>query len=447
MLLSLVASCSLKEAIENGHQTEIAPLAPSDTLAERFGNKRVIRVPLAESSLGYVDIDEIVAQIIGKEKLDRDSKNFIERLRDGFVMSLGRLAMGAGLFNKFKVSSYNNFEYLDQSVITSVKVKRVFFTTENCRIGEKDCDNAKNEKTNLTFIDKLFVNLSNYEDAPGTPEELLLENIEGEGVESLSNKKFKAAVRKSFSQTDVEVQNKMKTFNKGRDSMGILRGDENSINLVKFTNTVPVMNLKFVGVSPTDRKLHLDIAEKHQQNAVASYLKAKSLKHLVKRASKTRDGVNVELRRDVTPKMLTDKISSDQSPTVANMIIFRLNSRFKEAEAYFKAEAFAGIVKETSIIGKSVYVELTDASMKPLFNQIIDAENDYRSTDLDIYSVDSCLYANCVDVAVKDFNLLPVIVANPKVKIDTFFSVKTLGGVDFKYNGFIEIELELDLPF
>ena len=456
MLFTIFTGCSLKEAVDNNFEakTEIEPFAPSDKLEKRYGNKVTVRIPLAESidkngesnGFGYVDIDEVLGEIVGKPKLDRDSKDFFERLRDGFVLSLGRLAMGAGLFNKFKVSSYFDFEYLNQKIITSAKVKRVFFTTENCRVGEQDCDNARNEKTNLTFIDKLFVNLTNYRDADGLAEEELLANKEGEGVESLGNREFREAARKSFSQSDLDIQQMIKTFTGGIDNIGVLNGDEDSINLVKFTSTVPVMSLKLEGVSSTDRELHFAISEKQQRKAVASYLKGNSLKNLVKSARTKSDGVYLELKKNATPKMLTDKISSEQSPTVANMIIFRLNSEYAKAKKYFMGKKFKGVVKDVSIIGKSVFVELTDISMRPTFNQLTDANNDYRKAPLDIYSVDSCIYANCVDVAVKDFNLVPILAVNPKLKIDTYFSVKTLGGVDFKYNGFIEVEVELDLP-
>lgn len=450
MLLTTLVGCSLKEAADNNWEakTEITPFAPSDSLTKRYGNKITVRIPLAEgldengehTGFGYVDIDEVLGEIIGKPKLDRDSKNFFERLRDGFVLSVGKLAMGAGLFNKFKVSSYFDFEYINQEFITSAKVKRVFFTTENCREGEQDCDNKRNETTNLTFIDKLFINFTNYRDENGR----VLADEEGEGVISLGNREFREAAQKSFSQSDLDIANKIKSFN--GESIGVLNGDENSINLVKFTSTVPVMNLKFSGVSPTDRELHFGIEDKNQRKAVASYLGGKTLKEFVKKVKGESNGVYVELRQDITPSMLTDKISSDQSPTVAKMVIFRLNSGYARAKRYFKSEQFRNIVKDVSIIGRSVFVELKDVSMKPVFDRIADAENNYRATPLDLYSVDSCIYANCIDVAVNDFNLVPILAANPKLKIDTYFSVKTLGGVDFKYNGFIEVEVELDLP-
>ena len=60
--------------------------------------------------------------------------------------------------------------------------------------------------------------------------------------------------------------------------------------------------------------------------------------------------------------------------------------------------------------------------------------------------MDTCIYSNCIDLEVEEFNLVPILSVNPNLKIDTYVSVKSLGNTDFKYNGFIEIELELDLP-
>lgn len=453
LLTSLLGGCSLKEAFDNNFeaQTDITPFASSDKSGKRFGNKITVRIPLAEdkeNGFGYVDLDELVAEILGKEaQLDRDSKDFFQRLRDGFVLSLGRLAMKAGIKNKFKISSHFDFSYLNQEVITSAKVKRVFFTTENCRVGEHDCDNAKNKKTNLTFIDKLFVNLTNYKDADGASYDQLLANKEGTGLVSLKNGEFKRAVQKSFSQSDLDVKQQIRNFTNTDDKIGVLDGDEHSINLVKFTNSVPVMNIRFENVLPTDRELNFSIPDDQQKTAIASYLESKPLKRFVQKTSKSKGNLYVKLKKNVTPEMLTNKINSDQSPTVASMVIFRLNSGYKEAKSYLTGPEFKDIVKEVSIIGKSLYVELTSVSKKNQFNRLTNANDNYIGTGMDIYSVDSCKYANCIDVDVADFNLVPILAVNPKLKLDTFFSIKTLGSVDFKYNGFIEVEVELDLPF
>lgn len=453
IITTFLVGCSLKEAADNNWEakTKITPLVPAQKLSERFGDTIIVKIPLAQSSLGYVDIDEVIAEIVGKEKLDRDSKNFFERLRDGFILSVGRLAIGSGFFNKFKVSSYNNFEYLDSELIKSVKVKRAFFSTENCRVGEQDCDNKGNVTTNFTFVDKLFVNISNYTDPEGTPENMLLANLEGdelEGVVMLSDEDFNGAANQSFTQTEKEIQQKIKTMSGEIGDIRVLEGDNNSVNLVKFTSPIPVMNVRFEGVLDSDRNLHLAIPEKQQRKAIVSYLKSDSFDKYIKNVKSYRDGIEVVLKKHVTPKMLGEKISNDQSPAISNMVIFRLNKN-KElpiAKNYFKSSVFDGIVKDASIVGESVYVELADANVKTLFNMITGAEDGYKNTELDIYSVDSCIYANCVEVDGKDFNLVPIIAANPKVKIDTFFSIKTLGSVDFKYNGFIEVEVKLNLP-
>lgn len=447
LCFSLLSGCSLKEAADNNFKakTEITPFAPSKKLTERFGNKVTIKIPLAESSLGYVDIDEIIGEITGKPKLDRDTKNFIERLRDGFIMSVGRLGMKFGLFNKIKISSFFDFDYINQDFITSAKVKRVFFTTENCRLGENDCNNKYNKVTNFTLVDKLFVNLSNYQDEYGTPEEEQLANIEGDGVEFVSNSEFRKETIRSFSQSRDDIALKIKAF-KNEEGLGVLNGEANSINLVKFTSPVPIMNLKFEDVDSSQRSIHLAINEKQQRKVVHNYLKSDFFKGYIVSAQRVSDGIIVNLEKDITPQHLSQKISSDQSPLVANMVIFRLNSGFKQAKKLFMDEKLKRFVKDTSIIGKSVYVELKDSSFRTPFLNAIGKKNDYRSSNLDIYSIDTCIYANCIEVDANDFNLVPILAVNPKLQIDTFLSLKTLGSVDFKYNGFIEVELELDLP-
>lgn len=448
LCFSIFAGCSLKEVADNDGKakTKITPFASSAKLGERFGNKVIVKIPLAESSLGYVDIDEILSEVVGgKPKFDRDTKSFFEKLRDGFVMSVGRIGMKFGLFNKIKIQTYFDFEYINQEFITSAKVKRVFFTTENCRLGENDCDNKNNKKTNFTIIDKLFVNLSNYRDEYGIPVAETLAEKEGEGVELIGNKEFDEATRRSFSQTKAEIAQRISAF-KNENDIGILNGEANSINLVKFTNSVPVLNIDLKGIDPDERNIHLAIEEKAQRKAVHSYFKNDSFKGLIRRVKRVSDGVSIQLQKDVTPLQLSEKISSEQSPTVANMVIFRLNSKFKEAKKLFVSPKLKGFVKDVSVIGKSIYVELRSASFREAFLKKIGKDNDYRSSGLDIYSVDSCINANCIDVDANDFNLVPILAVNPKLKIDTFLSIKTLGSFDFKYNGFIEIEVELDLP-
>jgi hypothetical protein len=51
-----------------------------------------------------------------------------------------------------------------------------------------------------------------------------------------------------------------------------------------------------------------------------------------------------------------------------------------------------------------------------------------------------------VELEVEDINLAPIMAKHPTLLIESFISVQNLGYNDFKYGGYIEIEVELDLP-
>ncbi len=76
LLICILCSCSLKEAMDNDFETktETKPFAPSKTLAERFGNgeeiKFTLKVPLTEDSVGYYDVEDI----LGNRNLDSSQK-------------------------------------------------------------------------------------------------------------------------------------------------------------------------------------------------------------------------------------------------------------------------------------------------------------------------------------------------------------------------------------
>ena len=98
------------------------------------------------------------------------------------------------------------------------------------------------------------------------------------------------------------------------------------------------------------------------------------------------------------------------------------------------------------MIGRSLYVELFEDANKDEFLRKIDFDNNFSAMNLDIYKLDRCINSNCVDLEVEEFNLVPLLAVNPHLKIDSYISIKTLGSIDFKYNGYIEVELEIDLP-
>ena len=436
LLLILTASCSLKESADNGFKTqsEIKPFASAQKLGDRYGNKIILKIPLTENSVGYFDIDEI----LGNENLDRGGRTFLKAMWDSFKLKLFNFTLGIGLANKIKYSSYFDFPVIDKKYVKSAKVKRVFFTTEDCRVEEQYC-NDPNRSTNFTFMDKFFVNISNYDP--------LIENldVDEDQMDTLDAREFKAVADKSYTQRVEEIEKAISIFGEETNDEGEFTEE---INLVRYTNRVPYMNLNTESVPEDAEALTFQIKDRIQRQALTKYFKNDEFKNLIVRRSITssRDGVSIDLKKGVKPSQIFSRISEDQSPTVDNMFIFRLNSKFIEAKDYFKRDSIKHLVKGTTMIGRSLYVELFEDANKDEFLRKIDFDNNFSAMNLDIYKLDRCINSNCVDLEVEEFNLVPLLAVNPHLKLDSYISIKTLGSIDFKYNGYIEVELEIDLP-
>lgn len=432
-----LSSCSLKEAVDNDFSTKskVDPFAPSNKLGERYGNKVTIKIPLSESSVGYFDIEEI----LGNDNLNRESRSFLSSIWDNFKLKLFNIGVGFGLSNKVKFTSYFDFPRIDQDLIKSAVVKRVFFTTEDCRKGDRNCNANKKFNSNFTLIDKMFVNISNYDSID--PNEKSMDNI--------SSRKFDKIAKKSFAQEKADIARLMNSYAvKGNETIAF---DENvnnydEINLVKFSSLVPYMNVDFSEVPADARTLRFEVKDDARRKAIKSYLKSSSFKKLLKRINSKGDYIFADLRKKAKPQDIFEVISTEQSPTVAKMIILRLNSKYRETKKFFAQDKFKLLIKDTTMIGRSLYIELNDVKDRSAFLSMIDHENNYEKINLDIYKMDSCIHSNCIDLEVERFNLVPLLAVNPQLRIDSYISIKALGSADFKYNGFIEVEVELSLP-
>ncbi len=98
------------------------------------------------------------------------------------------------------------------------------------------------------------------------------------------------------------------------------------------------------------------------------------------------------------------------------------------------------------MIGRSLFVEVKNQASLSKFESLLAQEENKIAGELDVYSVNRCVRSNCLDLNVKEVNLVPLIEKSPNINIDTYLSVRNLGLKDFKYNGFIEVEILLDLP-
>lgn len=434
-------ACSLKEAAENDFKTktQTKPFAPSKTLAERFGDgdqiKFTVKIPLTEDSVGYYDVEDV----LGNRDLNGSHKNFFERMYDGMKLSMFNLFVKMGYSNKIKFSSSFDFPQIDKRFIKSARVKKVFFTTEDCREGEDDCNDGDTMGSNFNLVDKFFVNLSSS-----------AENDVQTTMIQLSDKEFRRKTKQAFKQTSLSIKESIQSSQKENKDFG-------EVNLVSFSNDVPYLNLKTLSAPEDAEVLNFDVNE--NKDVVAKYLKSEKFNHLIKRVqygTKRKNlhspvrrrirGIDVYLRQGAKPSAVFKLISDEQSPLVKKMFILRLNGNYVEAKNYFKSKKFEGVVQDTTMIGRSLFVEVKDAGGMDKMRSHLEQQEQNLIGDLDLYKIDTCMRSNCLDLEVKDINLVPLIERSPKINIDTYLSVRNLGNADFKYNGFIEVEVVLELP-
>ena len=437
-----MASCSLKDSASNGFKTEskIKPFAETKTLAQTHGDGReavfTVKIPLTESSIGYFDVDEV----LGNSQLNARKRNFFERIYDSFRIRFYNMFVYFGISNKMKYSILFDFPELNDEFIVSTKVKKVFFTTEDCRPEEDDCNDRGSYSSNFNFLDKFFVNVSAVE----------ADTVVSDEVESVDSSDFDKVSASSFAQNKLQAQNMIKSlktkavkkFNKNSDNLlGNESEDEVGINLVKFKNNTPSFSISSDSVSDEDRFLFFTIENSEQRTQIKDYLKRNKFKPFIKRVRSFKDGLEIALKEDAVGSDVFNIINSE-SQTTKNMYIFRLNSKFVEAKKFFKNSDLSQYIKDTTMIGKSLFVELRDDVSKQAFAKLLKQKQNLIDSELDIYKVERCVSSNCLDLDVKDVNLLPLLSSNKKLKVDTYLSVRSLGNSDFKYNGYIEVEVK-----
>lgn len=445
LITILLSGCRLQEAIDNNFQSEskIEPFAPSDSLAERFGNGRTntftLKIPLTQSSLGYFDIDDV----LGADSPDRDRQGLLGRISNGFKRALFNVALRFGIQSRMKISSYFELPQINEKYIESARVKKVFFTTEDCRPEETDCDDQESSEGNFNFIDKFFVNLA-LDDAP--PEALAESAEESEEFgEEVGRAEFRAAVERSFGETMDTAANDI--INMATEpEKSIVSG--NDITIMKFENQVPYLNLNTSQVTDDIRELTFHVDDTAKARVIRDYFRSPTYRQNFVRRARVRNGnVEVDLHREALPSEFFAQISADQSPLAQKMFIFRIEGRYREAKRYFQTDKFKRIVKDTTMIGRSLFVELNSISQRGEFLRLI-AEGEDRAEDhFDIYKVETCNLSNCLDLDALPVNMGPLLSTGKDVRIDTWLSIRSLGSRDFKYNGYIEVEVVLkNLP-
>jgi hypothetical protein len=428
----------LKEVAENGFETktEINPIAKAATLAERYGNGKeaivTLKIPLTEDSIGFFDVDEV----LGNSELNSNKRSFLESLYDKFRVNLYNMFVKLGYSNKLQYSTFFDFPKIDPEYIVSAKVKKVFFTTEDCRAEEENCNDRSSFASNFNFLNTFFINVSGVEQQD-TPE----------GIVDIGSSEFKKIEEQSFNQNLVQAKVLMDDGPVARVSKNIKNGEDLGdntigINLVKFKNNVPYMNLDASQVKENDIYLNFNISDKKLRGDAKKYFRTKRFKHLIKRVKVEEGSLNIQMRKNVGTSKLFKKISADQSFTAHNMFIFRLGGKYTEAKQYFEQEQFSNLIKGTTMIGRSLFVELKNEKNQKEFLANLELDRNNIKEKLNVYKLERCLKSNCLDLEVKDINLVPLLSKSNKIKIDTFLSVRALGSSDFKYSGYLEVEVK-----
>lgn len=444
ILFKVFISCSFFEAVNKDFktETEIDSMAEPKTLAERYGDGKVVKfnvkVPLTETSIHYYDLEEV----LGNRELDHDKKEFIDSLLDSLKYSIYNLFVRLGSSNNIKVTSYFKFPKINRKYIKGVYVKKAFFTTEDCRKEEQNCDNLDKMGSNFNLLDKIVVNVSGARK----------EEVSDTRITDLEDEEFDQHFKSGVEQENQKEKNIL--------SENFSDGKHKNINLIHFYNQNPWLYLSFDEMERMDPKARtIKLKFDRGFEYVKTFLLRKEFKAYVKKVKTTlrpsvkhkklkftKDGIKIKLRKNVTPMMLFRKIESFRPKLSKNMVILRLNSKIPEGKAYLKSALFRDLVDDVTIIGRSLYVKMKPNQKYHVLNNRFQKNKESFFDKLDIYKVDKCDRSNCLDLDVSRINLANILEKSEDIRIDTLLKVRNLRKSDFKYNGYLDVELELDLP-
>ena len=116
-----------------------------------------------------------------------------------------------------------------------------------------------------------------------------------------------------------------------------------------------------------------------------------------------------------------------------------------ELKKFFNSSKFINVVKGTTLVGNTLYLELFHKAMRQSFFDIINEHTD-NMRSLGILQFQGCSFVNCVELAVNDLNLVPMLERSSHIQFDTFLSLRNLEDNDFKYKGYVELEVILNIP-
>jgi hypothetical protein len=126
--------------------------------------------------------------------------------------------------------------------------------------------------------------------------------------------------------------------------------------------------------------------------------------------------------------------------------IARINKhQIIEAKKFFSRPIFKKIIKDMTFMKKSLFIQLHSSKLR---REFFKAANTQEKTlrDVGVYEIEGCTIMTCTDLKVNPINLVPMLERSNKIKFDTFISVNELDSNDFRYGGYLELEVQLELP-
>jgi hypothetical protein len=129
-----------------------------------------------------------------------------------------------------------------------------------------------------------------------------------------------------------------------------------------------------------------------------------------------------------------------------NIYYFKSKVNALAIRNYFQSKSFQGIVKDVTLVGDVVFVEIIDQenSRRDFFNIIGSADFDIEALGVDNPKV--CKVDTCINFDILEDNLVPLLKKSSHLRIDTFASLRDLDVNDFKYSGYIQVKVKLHLP-
>lgn len=399
ILATILISCSKIRNFEQATTTKssITPLFKAKTINQKFNGDSVkikFLVPLSQNTMGHYSIKDLLAPTC-----DKDDKNYEKCLvvLDKYYAKANMKDEDKSFFQRYaegaKFDLYNFFIKMG----VSSKLRYTF------SYGLED---ISTEFFKEVKVSKIF---------------FALEECEKENVDCLQRQEEKPLSFDFLEKFFINV-----SAIQEKDSLDFLKKPLAKLNKKQFER----YNNRAFGEQVKEIK---EVTDKDGvvRDSLFYHINIARLDNSKKKRKKGRE-------KDLNPQNERDN---------GKTYIFNLEEdNVQEAKRFFSSEEFDGIVKDVTLIETSLYVDLYGSSLKEKFFQVINEQV------ADIYSLGvtdfkGCTSDSCTNLTVNSVDLLPLIKKSKDLRFDTFVSIKNLDYNDFKYSGYIELSVEMDLPY